>query len=121
MAEQEAPVPAKTTQQTSPVQRGSAGPQQMVNVCPIVALAFHDKALGPNHLLERNQPYFPVQNEFPNAVLEPVLIDLNKSISRAENEIDKGLPPIHLRQPMRKCQFRGPSLTGECRQGTLAI
>src|ERR1041384_7756765 len=109
VAEQDLPVCSKTPEQSTPVQFRAARTHQVRNVRAVVALPFHDEALGPDQLFGWAQLYRGSENFAWHRMVKPIVIDFAEPISRIENNIADVIASENFPQPMRETQLRAIS------------
>ncbi len=100
-----APVFAIAIDEPPPIHPVAGGEDDVRDVRAIEALALHDQALGPDHLLGRDEPHLDVEDDALDRVIEPELIDGRHAVAGAEDEIDEVFAFERFPQPVRKGQL----------------
>src|SRR6266481_615713 len=106
VAEQDPPVGAEARHEPAPVELSVAGADQVGDVRAVVALALHHEGLGPDHLLRRAQSDGHAEHGRADGVVEPVAVDVGKTIARAVDDVDVIARDPRFPQPVRERQIR---------------
>jgi hypothetical protein len=99
------PVQTKATEQAWPVQPLPTGAQQVQHVCAVIAFAFHNGTLGPEHFFRRAELHRQAQHVSRHSMRKPCRIDCSNATARTEDDVNAILVAKSLAQPMREGQI----------------
>src|SRR5262245_4945929 len=105
MAQQTPPVLVETVHQSMPIQLFAAFENQMSNVTPIVTFPLHDEGLGPDHFFRPTKLHGEAEHLTGYRMFKPEVINFTQTVARTENNVDKVILVIDLREPMGKSEF----------------
>ena len=101
MAEQHAPIGPEALDEMRPIDSFGAIQQQVRHVCAIIAFAFHDVGLHPNHFLRRANLRRYIQHFLSRRAGKPGIVDFAQAVAAAVNDVDQIFALKDFRQPMR--------------------
>ena len=80
---------------------------------PSYRFALHDERLRPDHLFRRQDPHGGFEQHRVAGAGEPAVVELIDAVAEAEDDVDDGVLPRHLAQPVARHELRLVSEIGE--------